>query len=413
MATTNGKQQAAQGHGAAPPRTVADDISGTYSDAASIKRMLEQAEERYILLGGLAVGDIPDGFSVMMSTFKVNPNSKSEIFDVGMGKFGLSGIVLKKIADAAGMSMVDSKCMQSSMHYVAWQVTSARQCLDGSVRRVTASRVMDLRDSSGVVAAMRRKAAQKDKDAENQLWEQRMHIGQHAETKAYLRTIRSMLGVDTYTKEELAKPFAVAKLQLTGRSSNPQTQMVLTMMMAQQALGGIGMLYGAPQPQMMGMGMPQMGGGQQVPQMGMGSPGPMILDTDDADDAAGAATQPPPPAKPPPPRPRRNAADCFMPGKDKGKKVGDATDEDLAYWRDRLTKDFAEGKIGEQWAARSQEQLDAIIAVMRHRGLMPPAPAAAADAPRAPSSQPGEDEGPSSEDYRQMQALEREAAGTY
>lgn len=403
-AQQNGRPQAAQ---QAPGRSTTDDISGTYSDPEAIKMALKKAEENYILLGGLAAGEIPDGFSVMLSVVKVNSASKSEVYDVGMGKFGLSGIVLKRIADAAGISVVDSRPTQQAMHYVAYQVTVARQCLDGSVRRVVGSRTMDLRDSSGVVAAMRRKASQKDKDAENQLWEQRLHIGQHAETKAYLRAIRSMLGVDTYTKEDLARPFAIAKLQLTGRSRNPQTQMMLTVMMAQQALGGMAMLYGLPQPQVP-MGMPQMGGGHVAPQMGMASPGPMNLEIEDGE--YGEESAPPAPPPPPAPRRQRNAADVFMPGKDKG-KVGDAEDKDLIYWRDRLTKDFAENRISEQYAARNQEQLDAITAVMRHRGILPkeqpPSQPRGAGPQRQPSRGAPDDGTPSDEDFRAMNEMDR------
>jgi len=391
MATTNGKQQAAQAPAGAR-RSVSDDISGTYSNPEQIREMLAQAEENYILFGGLAQGDIPDGFSVMLSVFKVNPDNKLEVYTVDGGLLGLGGLVLKKLADAAGISIVDSRCLAERLHYCHWQVAIARQCLDGSVRRALGSRTMNLREDSGTVAAMRRAADMKNNNADNSIWGQRLHIQQHAETKAFLRAVRGMLGVGTYSRDELLKkPIAVAKLQLTGRSNNPQTAMMLTVMMAQQALSGMAMLYGGAPA--MGAGMPQMGGGQQVPQMGMGSPGPMIFDPEDDDGAgAGAAAQPPPP-----PKVTAKAADgdWIAPyGKLKDCAASTMGVSDLEWYAAGCLK-----SIGDPDKAKYKANNERVLRILQ--GFI------TAKKNPPPASTPSDDGTPSEEDFRRMQDMDR------
>jgi hypothetical protein len=76
--------------------------------------------------------------------------------------------------------------------------------------------------------------------------QQRQHILGLAETKAKSRAIRS-LGVRTaYEPAELAKGFAVLRLQFTGRSEDPEVEREVSIMIARRALGASAMLYNTP-----------------------------------------------------------------------------------------------------------------------------------------------------------------------
>lgn len=285
-------RQSGHGRQQAQPRSMAEDISGTYSDPSTIKDVLDRAEQDFNLVGPVAFGSLPEGFSVVMSVVRVD--SKNETYDVGFGKKGLSRGAVERIAGAAGVSTVRVVPLASAPNYAAFSVTVGRQDLDGSVRTSTKSRVMDLREHSGQVAAMREAARMKNKDADGQIREQRLHIGAHAETKAWLRAVRTLLSLRTYTEEELAKPFAVPKLQFTGRTSDPELRMLFAHGMMATALGGMAQIYGAPSVPAYHLGA----GAAPPPQLGMGGGFPTHVD-DDFDD------EPPPP---PAPRQQRAAA---------------------------------------------------------------------------------------------------------
>ncbi len=283
----NGNGQARQQQAPAPKKI---DISGTYSDPSEVYRVLEDAGQQFNVIGSIAFGDLPEGFSVMLSTIKVDV--ANETYDVGMKKRGLGSAAIRRIASAAGVSSISSVCKGWAPNYAAWEVTVARTELDGTVRRETGNRVMDLRDGGSQATAMRDKAIEQNKkypdnqkDPESQLREQRLHIGAHAESKAWQRAVRTLLGLRTYTADELAKPFAIAKLQFTGRTNDPQLRLMFAQGMMMQALGGMAQLYGASASPAFQLGS----GPPPVPQLGACGP---VVDIEEDDDV------PPPPASP-------------------------------------------------------------------------------------------------------------------
>ncbi|MCC6553623.1 MAG: hypothetical protein IT372_11465 [Polyangiaceae bacterium] len=202
--TTNGTQTQSRGQQygngqartrQAPPPRMQDDITGSYSDPAAVADVLRRASEHYNLIGPMAFGALPEGFAVAMSVVTIDP--ATETYDVGLGRRGLGRMAVERIAAAAGVSTASSTCIGMAPNYAAWSVTVGRQDLDGSVRAAMKSRTMDLREGSGQIRAMREAALAKSRDPEGQIREQRLHIAAHAETKAWLRAVRTLLGLRT------------------------------------------------------------------------------------------------------------------------------------------------------------------------------------------------------------------------
>jgi len=74
----------------------------------------------------------------------------------------------------------------------------------------------------------------------------RLHILAHAESKAKLRATRSIGIRSSYTREELARPFVVAKLMFTGQSDDADIRRMFAAKRADAMLGGHRALYGVP-----------------------------------------------------------------------------------------------------------------------------------------------------------------------
>jgi len=335
-------RQAGTGHAAQPPARKID-VSGTYSDPKEVQRVLDEASQHFNLVGALSFGELPEGFTVVISTVQVDV--AGETYDVGFGKRGLGSPAVRRIAGAAGVSTANSACKGWAPGYAAWEVTVGRLELDGTVRRETGSRVMDLREGSSQVVAMREAAEGKGKDASTQIREQRLHIGAHAETKAWLRAVRTLLGLRTYTGAELAKPFAVPKLQFTGRTHDPQLKVMFAQGLMTAALGGIANLYGASQaqPYQLGAGAPP------PPQLGMGAGAPP-MDLEDDEPPSGPRQQqraePRAHAAAPagPPQPATGKTFTIPGGREKGKSLTEAPDECLSWWANTLQTNIASGK---------------------------------------------------------------------
>jgi len=178
----------------------------------------------------------------------------------GGGKLGLSKPMLLKLAAASGVTIVSEKSGRlddcRDPHYCRYRVVGRMTRFDGSMAEMPATKEMDLRDNSPLVHNMH-KAAEKTEewkaqderrkpqkvDAWDRIWQTREHLESHAETKAMLRVIRAILGVKTsYSREELEKPFLVAKMVFS-----PPDDPEINRMIAAQQLGMTDALYGPKQ----------------------------------------------------------------------------------------------------------------------------------------------------------------------
>jgi len=195
----------------------------------------------------------------------VNPDPKAkEVYEVGGGQLGLSKVVLDKLAGAAGVSWSPLLCHRTDdgrdPHYCSWVAVGTVRHFDGSSITIQAHKEMDLREGSAQVEALwerynaelaKFKAGKSGKqwppkEPTAQIREMRLHIQAHAESKAKNRAIRSIGIKSSYTAQELAKPFAVARLMATGRSTDPELQREFQRMQFAHAIGADQALYGAP-----------------------------------------------------------------------------------------------------------------------------------------------------------------------
>ncbi len=366
-------------------------IMGNFSDPARIGAALREAAANFHLIGAGSVGALPMGCEVAISPVWLSPNKDDgDIYDVGFGKWGLSRPAVDKLAAAARLTTVASQCLRFETRYAEWRVVRAMRDLNGGVRSEAATRIIDLREGSQYLANLRAKARDRA-NVDKQVNEILGMLGAHAETKARLRADRALLGIRTYTQEELRKPFVVPALVFTGHSPDPEIRRMFAMATAQAFLNGQAALYGGGVGQSLpmmgsgmggGMGAPMMmGGGQPAPMLGMGAPmmpqgdggfapGVGEDDYDATTGEVGPPAAPQQPAQPPTAARKVDPGRVYMPGK-KGEAglVKDAADKDLAYWGDRLEKNLPDSRYPDS----DREKLQAIrMEQARRRGEVAP-----------------------------------------
>lgn len=276
------KQHHAPGAKALAPAAVSlAEYNQASRDVASLSALLERASrDCHLVSPATSIGALPEGFVIVTSAVLVD--MKAETYAVG-GSFGdeedsgghgkdnqgakrgLSKIALDRIALAAGVSWDPHLSRRiddgKDPRYCAWLAVGRYQNFDGRECIVQASKEVDLRDHSPQVDALwaryeqrvaqwegKRRQGPEPRTPDAQIREQRLHIVSLAETKARLRAIRA-LGIRTsYTVEELRKPFVIAKLALTGATSDPALRRDLSLMVAANFLDSRSKLYGEQRP---------------------------------------------------------------------------------------------------------------------------------------------------------------------
>lgn len=242
---------AAQTHVAKPTQA----LVGGYHSASLVDAKLREAQENYHLVSpATSCGSLPEGCEVAISVVHVSPNTDKsgpgDVAAVGGGKLSLSGNVLKKIAAAAGVDWDPNLSRRldsgSDPHYVHFRAVGYVRLFDGAVRTVTGEVEIDMREGSPQIAAMR---ARTTGNVDSQIRDTRLFIIRHAETKAKLRAIADMGVKRSYTAAELEKPFAVARLMFTGKTSDPELRRDFAGKIADHMLGGSRALYGGGQQQ--------------------------------------------------------------------------------------------------------------------------------------------------------------------
>ncbi len=292
--------------GAALARPAAAQLSGTFSRGADVTQRLADASagRAHLIAPATACDVIPEGCAVALSVVSIDV--EAETYDVGMGKRALSKAALDRIGAAAGISWdaTQSRRLDDGRdpHYCVYYAVGSYRHFDGVEVQITGTKEMDLRDGSPQVEALEERARAKGKTADAQVREMRLHILAHAESKAKLRATRSIGIRSSYTREELARPFVVAKLMFTGQSDDADIRRMFAAKRADAMLGGHRALYGvapaAPQP---GMAFQAPVSAPPLPALGARF---------DADEDDGPAPPRAAPAAPPSP-PRASAADAM------------------------------------------------------------------------------------------------------
>ena len=352
--------------------------TGYQRDAAKITQHLSTASEKYHLVApATAIASVPEGCEVAISQIQIDADPRNgEVYDVGMGKFGLGKSALDRVAAAAGVTWDAHQSRRlddgRDPRYCSWLAVGTYRHFDGTEVQIMGTKEMDLRHNSPQVEALEQRAASKNRSADNQIREMRLHIAAHAETKARLRAIRS-LGIRTaYTREELNKPFVVAKLMWTGATDDPVLRAEAFRMRAAAMMGGMRALYG-PGPQ---VALPA------------ASPAPPVMaavvDYDDEDDGDAA---PQLPARQPPPK--RDSAPRQQPSgggvwpwaakkegdPEKGTPLSEVADAPLQ----RLVAFYDKNPGDERWAAKNAALQDEARAIIASRNGSEPAHAPVGD----------------------------------
>jgi hypothetical protein len=345
--------------------------TGYQRDAAKITQHLSTASEKYHLVApATAIASVPEGCEVAISQIQIDADPRNgEVYDVGMGKFGLGKSALDRVAAAAGVTWDAHQSRRlddgRDPRYCSWLAVGTYRHFDGTEVQIMGTKEMDLRPNSPQVEALEQRAAAKNKSADGQIREMRLHIAAHAETKARLRAIRS-LGIRTaYTREELGKPFVVAKLMWTGATDDPTLRTEAFRMRAAAMMGGMRTLYG-PGPQ---VALPA------------ASPAPPITSVahyyDDDDDEAQEAPQLP--VRNPPPKrdssPRQQPSGGGMwpwaAKKEGDPEKGTALSDVETPALERLISYYEKNPGDERWAARNAALADEARSVIASRSSEP------------------------------------------
>ncbi len=354
-----------------PARANAMELTGSFTEPNAIRERLEKAAQLYNLIGPATTATPPVGCEVAINSLLL---TAEDVFPIAGGKFGLLKTAIDKIALAAGVKVVESTMISYTPRMCSYRVTVEVRRFDGTPVQSTATRLMDLRPGSPYLASLT------EANAKQQL----AMLPAHAETKARLRAMRQLLGIRSYTKEELAKPFVTASIMFTGRTEDPELKRLFATGMMLQFLGATASMYsGASQPAFAG---PQLGAsGPAASMLGSGpstvqqplaltqggyggSELPADIGNDDYDGETGevGGTMPAPKAGDP--------AKIYMPGKKgEAKLIKDASDKDLDYWGGRLAKSIEEGTS--QSPERDGEKLATIRAQQALRAGMAGGPA--------------------------------------
>ena len=325
-------------------------LSGNVSDGARANALLREASEKWHLVSpATRCGDLPEGTSISLSTVQVSIEHES--YDVGAGKRALSKSALDRIAGASGVSWLagesgrlDNGADPRYVNYVA--VGTVRQ-FDGSLIKIQGEKEMDLRDGSPQVEILIAKARAKGRDHVSQLRELRSHILSHAATKARLRAVRSLGVRSSYSPQELAKPFVVAKLFFSGATNDPVLRRQFAVMRASSMIDGARSLFGAPAAEKLAL------------ESRILSPPPALgahaIDDDDflpeepppaqeAPPPAEAADVAPPPAQAGAAPPTGESGFVVPGGQEKDFPIESASTATVKWWLNTITKNISEGR---------------------------------------------------------------------
>lgn len=232
--------------------------SSSTSDPGRITQTLKnKAKVAHLVSPATSCPNLPLGCEVAFSTVLINAENKKEAYPIpGGGDLGLSKVSINRISNAAGVSW---DALQSGRTddgkdpwFYSYKAVGFYRHFDGTVVQITGEKTMDLREDSATVASIRKrqKANNTVEKGEKEISQLRMFIGEHAESKAKNRALRGGLSLQTsYTKEELNKPFVVAKLMFTGRVSDAddptgEIRRIHADNIGRSMLGGVTALFG-------------------------------------------------------------------------------------------------------------------------------------------------------------------------
>lgn len=219
-------------------------------------RLRDLASQCHLIAPATSVGAIPDGHAICASVLALDLTKTTdrqgktqyrELYRVGDG-FALSRAPLDRIATLAGVSFDPNGSGRtddgSDPRYCSWKTVGAFLLFDGTPVIKVAHKQMDLRPGSAQLRSIQ--ARHKGGNASNQVRELQMFIAEHAETKSRLRVVRALGVRSAYGEDELAKPFVVLRLMLTGDFADPDMRRLYAERRMEAAMRGAAALFGPP-----------------------------------------------------------------------------------------------------------------------------------------------------------------------
>jgi hypothetical protein len=231
------------------PTTTALAVESSFSNADRATKALKQAAQEFHLISpATMVGSLQEGCSVALALVHISPDDP-HLYKVG-DKLALDKTHLASIGNAAGVSIVSSSRTDdgSDPHYCAWTVRVRYRQFDGTWLIKQGSVEMDVREPFGAeyVDAVEKAAnAERQRDPRRQIAELRRFITRHAESKAINRAYAAIGIRRSYTRDELERPFCVARVMFTGHSDDPEARRQFRQGIMESYLGSSEAAYGA------------------------------------------------------------------------------------------------------------------------------------------------------------------------
>lgn len=282
--------------------------SGKSRNPAEVSQVLASLRQdcNVIAPAGLDGVRLPAGFSVVWSNVDIDSR---HVFDGGdaynvQGGWTLSATAIDRLANAFGITWDAQRSgrLDAGQHPHLCQYLAVGSYMgpDGMPTAVSGTNMTDLRDGSAQTDGIRNKDGTPNL---KMLRQQRQHILSISESKARARAFRKEVGLRAKPQAELARPWVVFRIQLTGETDDPRTSRMFEAMIFQNALGARAALYGPPQS------LPTAGPAQAT-QLAQPQPVPQLVEHDDDGEVMDDDYEPPippgPPSAPTPPPERQS-----------------------------------------------------------------------------------------------------------
>lgn len=175
-----------------------------------------------------ALDHLPPNHAPSLSVIRVDPNPASKDTYNVSGQKALSKHVLLKMANAGGLHIRTRKISpRHDLDFIEWEAVAMGRLPDGTPISVKCSKSWSW-------------AKCQEEMSEKQAKEYRKFADEQTETKAILRAVRAAMNLKTsYTPEEIAKPFLIARSVFSPDMSDPEVRRMVT----REQLRSQGMLY--------------------------------------------------------------------------------------------------------------------------------------------------------------------------
>jgi hypothetical protein len=214
-------------------------VEGEIVDAPTFNaKVVEWQQQGFnVLTPAVSLSTIPRDHRIVVNKVVLNPNpAAGEVYQNDLfckaGEVALSKTGLEKIAQCAGISIDDSKRVDTGTvpHVWSYRVAGHWIGFDGNRIDRVANKTIDFRDGSPDIKGF----------TANQIVQARRHGEAICESKALNRLYRQYGLKQKYTQRELTeRPFIVLKLQWEPDMSNP----IVAALVTQQRLGATNLMY--------------------------------------------------------------------------------------------------------------------------------------------------------------------------